>query len=75
MGLSGGESMDIRPLPRCPNCGTELYKVVEENRVVYVFNEEEGRYVEDDGEAKMYCPECGEDLYDLFPDGVCNWRG
>jgi len=62
--------MDMRP-PKCPKCGAELHEVVEETRSVYVFKE--GRYVAVEGEAEMHCPECGEDLYDLFPDGVCNY--
>ncbi|MEM0096169.1 MAG: hypothetical protein QW660_05990 [Candidatus Bathyarchaeia archaeon] len=59
--------------PKCPYCGANLFRVVERNRIVYAFKPEEGRFIEVDGEAEMECPECHADLYDLFPDGVCNF--
>ena len=60
-------------LPRCPNCGANLFRVLETNYIVYKFDSTSGRYKEADGEAEMKCPECQADLYDIFPDGVCNY--
>jgi uncharacterized protein with PIN domain len=59
--------------PQCPYCKTELLRVFEINRLIYEFDREKGRYIETHGEAEMRCPECNADLYDVLPDGVCNF--
>jgi len=58
--------------PVCPCCNTPLYKVKETDYQTYTFDEEKGRYTPD-GEIEMSCPNCDGDLYDVFPDGVCNY--
>jgi uncharacterized protein with PIN domain len=59
--------------PKCPYCKTELLRVFETNRLIYEFSQSQGRYLEVHGEAEMRCPVCNADLYDVFPDGVCNF--
>ena len=59
--------------PKCPNCGVSLFRVLETNYIVYKFHSTTGRYEEVDGEAKVKCSECQADLYDVFPNGVCNY--
>jgi hypothetical protein len=60
-------------LPRCPCCGADLLRVLETNHLIYEFDQAKGKYGEIHGEAEMKCPECQVDLYDVFPDGVCNF--
>jgi len=59
--------------PRCPVCGANLFRVAETVHETYVFNPDKGIYTEKDGEATIECIECGADLYDVFPQGVCNY--
>jgi uncharacterized protein with PIN domain len=59
--------------PQCPYCKKELLRVFETNRLIYEFDQTKGRYMETHGEAEMRCPECNADLYNVFPDGVCNY--
>lgn len=59
--------------PTCPACGANLFRVHETIYETYKFDPKMGTYPDDDGEAKMTCPECGVDLYDVFPHGVCNY--
>jgi len=58
--------------PKCPQCGTELFRVAETVYETYTFNSKTGTYKED-GDAEISCINCGADLYDVFPDGVCNY--
>jgi Zn finger protein HypA/HybF involved in hydrogenase expression len=60
--------------PKCPNCNSNLFYVIERERIVYKFDYEKGKYKEEDGELEIFCPECDEDLLDIFPDGVCNYN-
>jgi len=59
--------------PKCPECGANLFRVAEDIFETYKWNAEKGVYEEKDGEAEMTCTECGADLYDVFPEGVCNY--
>ena len=58
--------------PKCPACGANLFKVAEDTYETYKFNPDTGCY-EADGVSKIKCLECGADLYEVFPDGVCNY--
>jgi len=60
--------------PRCPSCGTKLTRVLETAYMTFTFDKETGHYRED-GDSKATCPNCKADLYDVFSDGVCNYRG
>jgi hypothetical protein len=59
--------------PKCPACGVELWTVAEDHYETYKFDAMTGRY-RSDGEAEIKCIECGVDLFDVFPDGVCNYK-
>lgn len=59
--------------PRCPYCKERLEKVHEDAHSTYVFDSASGTYKFDDGESEPYCPHCDAELYDVFPDGVCNY--
>lgn len=59
--------------PRCPYCKKQLGKVHEDSHSTYVFDPDSGNYKFDDGELEPYCPNCDAQLYDIFPDGACNY--
>ena len=59
--------------PRCPYCNEELTSVREDGSDVYRFNPETGYYYWYDGELEPFCRKCGAELYDIFPDGICNY--
>jgi|Deesub1362A_J573_1020465.scaffolds.fasta_scaffold00214_42 uncharacterized protein with PIN domain len=59
--------------PKCPYCKTELFRVFETSKLICEFDQAEGKYIEVHGEAEMRCPECNINLYNVFPDGVCNF--
>ena len=63
--------------PKCPNCGRELETVIENVYLTYEWFPKEKLYKEKSylGELYNLCPYCEIDLYDLFPDGVCNYTG
>jgi hypothetical protein len=65
----------IQPLA-CPNCGADLTRVAEDSYETYVWNPETGAYGTDElaGDIEIKCVECGADLRDYFPEGVCNYR-
>lgn len=58
--------------PKCPACGANLFRVAEDTHETYKFNPNTGSY-EADGESEIKCLECRADLYEVFPDGVCNY--
>jgi hypothetical protein len=60
--------------PVCPKCGSKLVWVAEREENLYRFNPEKGKYEVEDGSIEVFCPECGTDLLDIFPDGICNWK-
>jgi uncharacterized protein with PIN domain len=60
--------------PRCPYCKSRLEKVGEDAHSTYVFDNVSATYKFDDGESEPYCPNCDAELFDVFPDGVCNYR-
>jgi uncharacterized protein with PIN domain len=62
-----------RSPPRCPYCKERLVEVHEDDHSTYVFDPSSGTYKFDDGELESYCPHCDAELYDVFPDGVCNY--
>lgn len=59
--------------PKCSSCGANLFRVAETTYETYKWNPEKGVY-EVDGESESKCLDCGADLYDVFPDGVCNYK-
>ena len=58
--------------PKCPECGKPLERVNEDTYEIYQYDS--GRYILVGEGINIYCPYCGADLEDLYPDGVCNWR-
>ena len=48
-------------------------KVHENDYSTYVFDRTSGTYKVDDGLLEVYCPNCDAQLYDVFPDGACNY--
>ena len=59
--------------PRCPYCKERLVKVHENDYSTYVFDPASGTYKVEDGLIEMFCPSCDAKLYDVFPEGVCNY--
>jgi hypothetical protein len=61
--------------PKCPFCEQPLDEVFENEYNTYVFDPISGTYKEHKwkGEIEMFCPHCDSELYDVFPDGVCNY--
>ena len=61
--------------PKCPYCGRELNTVIENVHLTYKWLPKEKFYAEERlvGQLLNLCPYCEEELYDLFPDGVCNY--
>ena len=58
--------------PKCPACGANLFRVAVIENLTYTFRPEANNYTSD-GSLETSCPECGADLSDVFPDGVCNY--
>lgn len=60
------------------NCKKRLVEVFENEYNTYVFDSVSGTYKEHEwkGEIEIFCPYCNTKLYEVFPDGVCNyvWR-
>jgi hypothetical protein len=61
--------------PICPFCQQPLNEVFENEYNTYVFDPISGTYKEHEwkGEIVMFCPHYNAELYDIFPDGVCNY--
>jgi hypothetical protein len=61
--------------PRCPYCRKRLFEVLENDYCTYVFNSASGTYKQHEwkGEIEMFYQYCDGKLYDVFPDGVCNY--
>ena len=61
--------------PKCPGCGQRLVEVFENEYNTYVFDLSSGAYREHEwkGEMEILCPNCDAKLFDVFPDGVCNY--
>lgn len=61
--------------PRCPYCKSRLVEVFENEYNTYVFDSASGAYKQHEwkGEIEMFCPCCNAKLYDVFPEGVCNY--
>lgn len=62
-----------RSPPKCPYCKKQLQKVLEDTYETYVFDITSGTYKVDDGVSEPHCPHCHAKLYDVFPDGICNY--
>jgi hypothetical protein len=52
-----------------------LVEVLENDYRTYVFDSASATYREHGwkGEIEISCPYCDAKLYDVFPDGVCNY--
>jgi ribosomal protein L34E len=71
------EKMKKLTPPTCPNCQEPLKKVREEmDDEIYEFNPQTGTYrqVEPSSSLVAVCGECGEELGELFQEGVCNYH-
>lgn len=63
--------------PRCPGCGNLLIRVNETVFEPYDWDPEKKQYFNSDpwgGSVEMECCECGFDIIDVFPDGICNYE-
>jgi len=60
---------------RCPCCKTRLIEVFENEYNTYVFDPTSGTYRmhETKGDIDIRCPNCDIKLFDVFPEGVCNY--
>lgn len=65
----------IQP-PKCSGCDKPLDQVHETIYESYDFDSTTGTYIHDEwhDEMRMICPNCQEDLDELYPDGVCNFK-
>jgi hypothetical protein len=73
------ETYDPKPInppvfqvPTCPDCGEPLNRVEINETLTGIFNPKTGKYRED-GELETKCMQCSADLYEVFPDGPCNF--
>jgi len=66
------ENVEYEP-PRCPNCGSNLFRVNVDTYECYTYVSEKGTYKETTPDVDISCPDCSADLSDLFPNGVCNY--
>jgi len=61
--------------PKCSSCEEPLFEVFENEYNTYVFDPASGTYKEHDwkGDMEIRCPNCNAKLWDIFPEGVCNY--
>jgi sarcosine oxidase delta subunit len=61
--------------PKCPYCRKRLAEVFENEYNTYIFDPASAMYRKHEwkGEIEIFCPYCDAELYDVFPDGVCNY--
>lgn len=64
--------------PVCPHCLQPLYNVYERMGTRYQYNPEQKEYVKKqgwmEGRVEYECFRCGNDVTELFEDGVCNYK-
>jgi hypothetical protein len=60
-------------VPLCPSCSEPLKRIEINETLTGAFDPKTGKYTED-GELETKCLECEADLYDVFPDGPCNYQ-
>jgi phage FluMu protein Com len=61
--------------PKCASCEEPLFEVFENEYNTYVFDSASGTYKKHDwkGDMEIRCPNCNAKLWDIFPEGVCNY--
>jgi uncharacterized protein with PIN domain len=61
--------------PKCPHCKKRLVEVFENEYSTYIFDPASAIYKTHKwkGVIEIFCPYCDAELYDVFPDGVCNY--
>jgi len=61
--------------PKC-SCGAKLTRAFGYVKHHYVFSEDIGMYLTNDGgiEVRILCPMCRADVSGLFPKGISNFR-
>jgi phage FluMu protein Com len=61
--------------PKCPCCEELLFEVFENEYNTYVFDSASGAYKKHDvkGDMEIRCPNCNTKLWDIFPEGVCDY--
>jgi hypothetical protein len=66
--------MTVFKVPICPSCGAPLDRVEINETLTGIYDPKTGKYKED-GELETKCMQCNADLYEVFPDGPCNYQG
>ena len=61
--------------PKCPFCEEAILEVFENEYNTYIFDSTSGTYKEHEwkGDMEIRCPNCNAKLWDVFPEGVCNY--
>ncbi len=60
--------------PKCSACEKPLWVVYEHEYWSYGFDERTGTYKGNLDVVEIRCPDCNAKLYDVFPEGACNYR-
>jgi hypothetical protein len=67
------QSNAVQKPPKCHVCGKILDVVYENEYWTYTFDESTRGYKGNWVDIEIRCPYCNAKLYDVFPDGVCNY--
>jgi len=70
---SMSEPKKFKP-PKCSSCGKPLWAVYEHEYWTYSFDERTGIYKENLDAVEIRCTDCNAKLYDVFPEGACNYQ-
>lgn len=60
--------------PKCQICKNALWDVYENEYWTYFFDEKTGTYHGELVDIDILCPDCNTRLWDVFPEGACNYR-
>jgi len=62
--------------PKCPNCEEPLESVYENVYETWCFDPKTGTYSENPHvcDMEIRCPNCNAKLWDVFPEGACNYQ-
>ncbi|MEO0114030.1 MAG: hypothetical protein ABIK93_00965 [candidate division WOR-3 bacterium] len=59
--------------PKCSGCKTSLFTVYENECWTYFFDKTSGTYKGELVDIDILCPDCHAKLWDVFPEGTCNY--